>query len=459
MTRRLGSALLVTCLLAAPRWSAAQSNVGPVRVQGVAYDSLRNAPLDGATVTIIGTAFRTVTDSAGRFRFDSVPAGTQTFAAQHAALDSIGFTGITTRATLSTGSTEIRIAVPSFGTLWRAACGSGSRPPRDSGFIYGMIRSAATGEPLPNATVTVTWLDLSVGRARTVRHTTWRGQSRSDASGNFGVCGVPTGIGLRIRASTDSAESGLIDLPGAGRRVQRRDLSVVPVTDSGVAALGTIAGVVIDSTGTPVANARVIADGAWEIRSGADGRFALLTAAGTRQLEVLGIGMLPVVAIVDVPARDTVTVPVSVRRVTTLDVVRVTAAPYVRRLIQAFDERRRDGSGYTMDSTAIAGRGTLAAMFHSAPSVEVEYLGSASQFVVTFPGRARPGGNARCIANLVIDGRRAEFDEFLVMRPHEIAAVEVYPRALSAPQQFIKDTNCGALVVWSKWLFNEAAPR
>ncbi|HEX6049848.1 MAG TPA: carboxypeptidase regulatory-like domain-containing protein [Gemmatimonadaceae bacterium] len=455
---RLLTAML--CALGATPEAAAQVPAGNATVRGVAYDSLRPGPLENAIITIAGTALRATTDTTGRFQIENVPRGTHTFVAQHPALDSIGFTGISTRATIAADAEGIMIAIPSFATLWRAACG-GSRPPRDSGFVYGTIRSAPGGTAVPNATVDVTWLDLDVGRQRTVRHTTWRGRSRSDASGSYGICGVPTVIGLRIRAATDSAASGVIDLPGAGRRVQRRDLTVALVGDAGADALGTVAGLVTDSSGAPVANARVIVDGAWEMRSEANGRFALLSASGTRQLEVLGIGMLPVLTAVDVPVRDTVTVHAVVRRVTALDVVRVTAPAAVRRLIAAFDERRRDGSGYMMDSTEIASRGTLASVFHSAPSAEVQYLGtgSASEFVVTFPGKARPGsGTTRCVANLVIDGRQAEFQEFLMMRPREIAAVEVYPRAFSAPQQFIKDRNCGALVVWSKWMFRVSRP-
>ncbi|MDF2774088.1 MAG: hypothetical protein K0S86_3585 [Geminicoccaceae bacterium] len=456
--RSSGLLTLIVCAFGAPPDVTAQGATASATVRGVAYDSLRQSPLGNAIITILGTALRATSDTAGRFQLENVPRGTHTFVAQHAALDSIGLTGISARATIVRDADDVVIAIPSFATLWRAACG-GSRPPRDSGFVYGTIRSAPTGVPVPNAMIDVTWLDLDVGRQRTVRHTTWLGRSRSDASGSYAICGVPTVLGLRIRASTDSAVSGVIDLPGVGRRVQRRDLTVALATDSGQITFGTVAGVVMDSAGAPVANARVIVDGAWEMRSEANGRFALVSASGTRQLEVLGIGMLPVLTVVDVPVRDTVRVQAVMRRVTALDVVRVTAPAAVRRLIAAFDERRRDGSGYTMDSTEISARGTLASVFQSAPSAEVQYLGAAGQFVVTFPGKARPGRNAtRCVANLVIDGRRAEFQEFLMMRPREIAAVEVYPRAFSAPQQFIRDTECGALVVWSKWMFRVSRP-
>jgi hypothetical protein len=112
-----------------------------VRVQGVVYDSLRSRPLAGAIVTLSGDSRITRSDSRGRFVFDSVPPGARTFAAQHAALDSVGFSGISARVTVTDGAKPIVIAAPSFASLWRTACGP-TRPPKDSGFVYGTVDRA-----------------------------------------------------------------------------------------------------------------------------------------------------------------------------------------------------------------------------------------------------------------------------------------------------------------------------
>src|SRR5690349_11117142 len=129
---------------------SAQQGAARVRVHGVAYDSLRGAPLAAAVVTIVGGTGSTRTDALGRFQFDSISPGVHTFAAQHDLLDSLGFTGISARAVVTDGRDEVRIAVPSFATLWRVACGD-ARPPRDSGFIYGTVRDVVTQAPVPNA--------------------------------------------------------------------------------------------------------------------------------------------------------------------------------------------------------------------------------------------------------------------------------------------------------------------
>ena len=179
----------------------------------------------------------------------------------------------------------------------------------------------------------MTWLDLRVTRSKEITETYWRGQSRTDARGGYEICGVPTSTGLRIRVTSDSAASGLVDLLGNGPRVRRRDLMVGKVVGSVVAPGGTIAGLVTDSAGMPISGARVNADGVEEIRSDSAGRFLVRNVPlGSRQVEVLAIGMKPVTTVVDVIEGETATVLATMTPVTTLDVIRVTASRGARRL-------------------------------------------------------------------------------------------------------------------------------
>src|SRR2546423_13130028 len=118
-----------TCLMAAigivaaSRGTVAQRD--RVTLRGVAYDSLRREPLVNAAITIAGSERTATSDSRGRFHFDSVAPGVYTLVIQHAALDSVGFSGLTTRATITDGRSEVPIAIPSFATFWSAACGVG----------------------------------------------------------------------------------------------------------------------------------------------------------------------------------------------------------------------------------------------------------------------------------------------------------------------------------------------
>ena len=420
-----------------------------VVVRGVAFDSVRGAPLPGAVISMGGDARTVRADARGRFELDGVAPGPHTFSAQHAALDSLGFSGITARTTVTDGRDEIRIAGPSFATLWRSVCGT-NRIPKDSGFVYGTIRDAATQQPAPNATVDVTWLDLRVDRDRHISQNRYRAQTRADTTGNYYICGVPRETGARIRAATDSATSGLIDLSSSTLRVQRRDLTLGAVGDSGVRQTGIVTGLVADSAGRPVPDARVLADGIAELRSGPDGRFVLRgVPVGTRQVEVLAIGMMPVVTAVDVSPIDTASVLATMRRVTILDVVRVTASPQVRRLVRDLEERRTSGMGYVRDSSEIANHGSLSSVLFEFPSVRVDRKNVAGDFIVTLPGT----GSARCVANVIIDGQKSDFDQLNFLRPADIAAMEVYPRRMSLPMQFMRFDDCGAIIVWTKWAF------
>ncbi len=440
-------ALAVVLSLAAHP-TGAQSAKSPVQVHGVAYDSLRGEPLAGAVITIVGGMRSTTADSRGRFHFDSIAPGVYTFAAQHGALDSIGFSAVSARASVTDGRDELRIVVPSFASLWRLACGS-ARPPTDSGFVYGTVRDAITQSPVPNATVDLNWLDLSVTRSKGVAQTRWRGIARTDSTGSYGICGVPVSVGLRILATTEAGSSGLVDLLGAGLRVQRRDLLIGPNGDSATSPRGVVAGLVTDSSGRPLRDARVIADGVPELRSRADGRFVVRDIAlGTRQVEVLAIGMAPFVAIVDVLANDTATVFASMKKLTTLDVIRVTASPAVRRFVRDFEERRKSGFGYVRDSTEIANRATLSSIFSELPSTRVESHGGSTPFVISMPSTR--GG--RCLANVFIDGLKSDYEQLQFYRPSDIAFIEVYPHLFSVPARFLRENECGAIIVWTKWI-------
>jgi hypothetical protein len=439
-------------VLACSGFAGAQTPT-PITVRGLAYDSVRGAPLGSALVTIVEGGRQTTADSRGRFRFDSVAPGKYTFAMQHAAIDSLGFPGLSARVSVAEGLGEIRIAVPSFGSLWLAQCGT--RPPKDSGFVYGTIQDASTGKPLANATVELTWIDTRVSRALAISQKRWHARTRSDPNGGYGICGVPLSAAPRVRATSDSGESGLIDLSSAGLRVQRRDLMIGPSAEPTSGHRGTITGRVTNVGGEPVADARVVMDEVSEVRTGPDGQFTIRDVpTGTRQLEILSIGMRPVAPVVDVVEQETTTIAAQLERVTLLDKVRVTASPKGRRVAEGFEERRKTGAGFAIDSAKIATHGTLSSAFRELPGVQVEYTSqsAAGRFSVTVP--STHGG--RCVATLWVDGIRTTYDDLDAMRPSEIAAVEVYPQAMTVPMQFTVNNSyglCGAVVVWTRWAF------
>lgn len=310
-----GAFLGLASLALAQRQTSAASDRVPL--VGVAYDSLRGAPLVGAFVSLAGTERVARSDSSGRFRFDSVARGAQTLVLLHASLDSVGLSGISARVDAGDGVVA-RIGIPSFATLWRAACGSAAVP-SDRGFIFGSVRSAVDGRPASGVSVGVRWMDLSVDGASGLAQHAWSGDVTTDSAGGYAVCGVPTDVTLRVVAMTDSAATGVIDVPSFGARVLRRDLMIAQESGSDSIGRGSVVGIVRDPQGNAVQSARVVTAGAEEARSGADGRFVVRgVPLGTRQIEVTSIGSAPAAVVVNVARGETIAPTVVMQPVVTL---------------------------------------------------------------------------------------------------------------------------------------------
>lgn len=446
MRRRIvvGVALVVAAMV--PASSRAQWHT----VRGVAWDSLRAHPLAGAFVTLGTQGRSTVADADGRFRFDSVPRGRHAIGVQHFSLDSIGLSGLSLIADVGDSTSEIVVAAPSFVTLWRRVCGE-QPAPIDSGVVFGTVTDARDGRPSPHASVEAIWDRIEVGdkpppgQKLDIRRRRFRSVTLADSAGRFGLCGVPDGVALQLQATSDSAASGVIDMLPEEWRVRRRDLRVAPV-DSASVPRGAVVAIVTTPDGTPIERARVVTDGFAELRTDSRGRVMLRDVpVGTRQLEAFAIGRSPAAATVDVTAGDTATFAIQLRSINALDVVRVTASRRVRRIVEAMEERRRQGDGYFRDSTEIAHIGTMLGVFAQFPSaqvVPVQHFG----FEVTMRGNL-----GRCTASVWINGARTDFQHLSAYRPEELALVEVYPSRMNVPAEFsVPFAECGAVAVWTK---------
>lgn len=222
---------LLLALLAFPGASPAAQPSG-VTVRGVAFDSLNFRPLAGAFIAIEGHSRSTLAGTDGQFEFAGLQPGRYLFAMQHATLDSLGLSGVTARVNVSTTSGPVTLAVPSFATLWRTVCGT-TAVPTDTGFVYGTVRDARTGEPLGGISVDASWMELASGRdLASISQRRWRNLARSDSAGDYAMCGLPTDAVIRIRGVGDSTATDLIDLPNIGARVRRRDLLLAAAGDS-----------------------------------------------------------------------------------------------------------------------------------------------------------------------------------------------------------------------------------
>ena len=445
---------VVAFFLASGTALGAQQTAGST-LRGEAFDSLNKRPLDGASISILGVGRTTIADSRGRFHFDSVAPGTYTVVAYHAVLDSIGLGAVTARTTVGTSSGQVLIAVPSFEAFWRLACGD--RPaPRDSGIVYGTIRDAGSGKTVAGVSVDVSWVDLSVDSLRRMREKKWHQTTRSDSLGNYGICGVPISSVPSIEASYAEGSSGAIDLVGDQHRVRRRDLSVGPQAETDSTRRGTIAGLLTDPAGQPFAGAQILVQAFPETRSGADGRFVVRNVpTGTRQVEIRSVGMAPFITTVDVTPHDTAMIAAQLKKVATLNVVRVTGTMRQQKLVADLEARRKLGLGFVQDSTAFEGRVELQSVFSAFPHLAVQRVGNSQRYYLTLPIAI-----GRCTANLWIDGRHMQtvpdpmvgYAMLFDLHPDQIAALEVYPHGASVPMELQSlNSTCGTVAIWTKW--------
>ena len=434
-----------------------------VSVVGVASDSMHGHPLPGAFVTLAGAgrATRSTTsDDGGRFHFDSVAPGAYTVAMQHALLDSIGLSGTSQRIQVTDGRDTVRLSTPSFERLWRFEC-EGEPPSADSGFVFGTVRSATTRRPLAGATVTVRWTNVEADKAHGVAEREWRAEAASDSTGDFRVCDVPSSELFQVRAvgaGPDApVESGQFSLVPNGNRIRRVDLVLGGRSTGAAAEHGVVVGVVTVPPGKPVAGALVTMEDSLEARTDSSGVFVFRDApTGTHQLEARFVGMAPSDALADVYPGDTTRLAIAMSSVTTLSTVNVKAARSVWQMnVAAFAQRRSLGIGEFRDSTVLAKHPTMMSVLLEIPGVQA--VPSLTSFLrgiaVTLPDVK---GVGRCAPAVWIDGKLSDMDRTTDIGTEDMAAVEVYTRALSMPPEFMDRRGhnlCGAIVIWTKRAF------
>lgn len=197
-------------------------------LRGVVFDSSRGAPLAGALVTLAGTADSVRTDSTGAFRLDGLSDGEYAVIVEHPRLDSLALTPLAWNVKLHRGIVSTaQIAVPSLASIARNACPDSLRGPKMA-LVAGTVRESATGQPLANAQVTVTWktwdVDMSHGLVSGLGHGV---MTTTDGLGHYHACGVPAEVPLTISAQAgERMSAGVAVRPLIGGAVALRDVMV-----------------------------------------------------------------------------------------------------------------------------------------------------------------------------------------------------------------------------------------
>jgi hypothetical protein len=466
-------------LLAAPV-VAQTASVG--RIEGTIKETMRPRGVKGASVTVARldpeppVAFGAKPDERGRYHFDSLPAGRYMIQLTHETLDSLGLSLPALEVFIAAGKTaEVPFSLPSSLALRDAAC-RGLTLAKQTGAVVGHVMDADTDQPLANADVAISWTDLSFDRktlhANAEQHDNW---VRTGPRGEYRICNVPleswlliqlqyagrAGNAVRVSVSgeeavvvrnlslsvADAPTLGALDSAGATVRGLDREPADDDSVDVGLFLSGTasVSGVVRDDRGRPLDDVEIrVVNARPMTRTDADGRFTLNNLpAGTQLLAVRRIGYLIGDVAVELRPNRTVRQDVLLRRVVSLDSIRVVAR---RSRYADFEWRRRNnpaGRFLTANDLAKQHATELAPVIQHVGGFSIVGFGPNTQVFSTSARAGRP--NCKEV-NVVIDG--VDQATINMVPPHDIAAVEIYPEAAGAPGQYRAE--CGLIVVWTK---------
>ncbi len=181
-------------------------------VAGRVYDSLRAAPLAGASVFLSGTVHRATAGPDGRFRLEDVPEGEYGVSFSHPSLAALGVAPPVRNIAVRGGEPpSLELAVPSAATLAAAVCPGGGAA--GSSALVGAVRGPA-GEPVSGARVLLTW-----GRRG-------RAEAVTGADGAYRACGIPAGSTVAAEVRSAGLAPGRAELKLASAPLAVRDLGV-----------------------------------------------------------------------------------------------------------------------------------------------------------------------------------------------------------------------------------------
>ena len=455
MRRTLLFAFLGTLLSSGASAQSQLTQVTPGRgdfysLTGVVLDSLRKRPLAGADVLIDGTLLRAVTDSLGKFQFDSIPAGDHRIGFLHPFLDSlsVAVAPLTFAIPLEPG-VGVVLAIPSPETLMRAMCQTDSV--EGTSVVVGRVTDPDTGQPRAGAAVFVTWTDYELSKDKGIGRTGQLYQGTADATGSYRVCGIPSELDAVIYASYDSASTARVPLTAREPGVLLRNLTL-PTPGSTAEKRGSLLGKVVNATGRPVAGANVTLTGTSRTtKTDSNGEFSLSDLPlGTQAVVVRRLGFSPTTVAVDLTSTTRHRVDAVVEEYALVIDPTYVIAQRDRGLARVgFTQRRKRGLGSYR---------TRSEFERDNPVYLSDILGKMRGLRMDVAGGTKviraAGAGTSCV-QLIIDGLRwepdfpGEFDESIF--PQHVAAVEVYSGA-SVPLEFEQThtRGCTTVAIWTR---------
>lgn len=462
---RFGACLALTLCLAAPALAQADRTG---RLEGRVIDSTRARSLVNAHIvavrmdTTATTRGDAATDSTGSYHIDSLPPGRYAVGFESLLLDSLEIHVSPRWAVVAPGQiATLDLALPPATRLRAAHCPGLIFPPQ-TGVIFGHVVDAATENSLPDVVVAMSWQDRafdrttlrSVNRERTASVTT-------DDRGWYRLCGVPTDTWLSLQLQqlgrTGAVIRALVE-DSVGVAVRHLSFDAATASDApdslaiqtngaGVPLLaGTaiLSGIIRGSGDASLASVDVGVRGSAVIgRTDALGHYSLRgLPAGTQVLDVRHLGYDPAEIAVELRSGVIVTRDVHLRRIVSLDSVRVVAQHSSYREFNELLTHNKAGIFIGPDEMEWRKRVTYAS----------EVIDKIPGFRIAGKGwNARVGsslGAAFClgIPTIVLDG--FEIERINDVPTAFIGAIAAYRAGEISPGNH--DRGCGAILIWTK---------
>ena len=434
------------------------------RLEGTVTDSVHGRPLVGARVVAIGADARpdvrgvATTDSTGRYQIDSLPPGRYLVGFENPLLDSLEITVAPREVGVSEGAAvQAELALPPPSKLRSAVC-SGAALPAETGVLYGHVVDASTEAPLAGAVVTAAWRQLTVDKALKPENVQRLASVKTDSTGWYRLCGVPTGTRVSfvlqyhersspvVRAVVDDTLGILIRHLSLDTTGPPADAESPDTLATGASGTAKLAGVVRGTGGVPLASAELRVLGTRAAgRSDAGGRYSLGNLpAGTQLLEVRHIGYAAVEKAFELRSDATVTGDVQLQRVVNLDSMRVVA---VRSRYNEFNDHRKHTTfGVFLDPEAMSRQHDpwMSDVILKVPGFTIAGEGPNAR-VISSRG---VGSNFCSSANIVIDG--VPNQSINDVNPFMVGSVEAYREGEPTPPEFFDHKGCGMIVIWTK---------
>ncbi len=455
INRTLAIALIIAAPLSA-QTNPASTKTGMAEIVGAVLDSVNGGLLSGATVLLQGGQRSVETDSAGRFKFDSVPPGTYQLGVFHPILDALDISIATRPFHAAPDSANVVIlSVPSPATIVHGRCGNLASQAGSSA-IFGHVSDPETLQPVAGAEVSIAWSEIEVSKSVGIRSTPHLLTDTTDTNGGYRLCGLPSSLDATLKARRGAAVTGEIAVSLGGRPIEVQGRSLLLSTKDSTIKTGnaTVTGVVTLEGNPPDAVSRVEVEGTpIAAVTNAKGDFTLRNLpAGTRNIVARHLGYAVQSAAVDLNPRETQHVTIKLPKyIAVMDPVLVTARRNVALDKVGFNMRRKSAFGYFLDADRISKMHPfyVSDILRQVPGLRVGY-GPRGEAVVSSTRDIR----GSCVDYWVDDVPFLEIEPGDVndfVNGSEVVAVEVYQSG-TAPAQYVRNGgSCTTIVLWTRF--------